>query len=342
MKQVNKKSRKSKYDELIKKISELVNKSRLVLSKTINTKIVQTYWTIGKHIVEYEQKGEVRADYGSELMKTLSRELSAKLGKGLSRSNLQNMRLFYLNYQKNQTLSGKLSWSHYCLLLGVSNKRARLFYEKDSISSNWSVRELERQINSSLFERLSLSRDKKGVLQLSKKGQVIKSSKDLIKDPYVLEFLGIPESEMLTEKKFESKIIEHLRIFMLELGKGFLFVGRQYRITMNNQHHYIDLVFYNVYLKCYVLIDLKTRKFRHEDAGQMNFYINYFKNDVNVEGDNPTIGIILCAEKNEVYIDYVLGGLSNTIFASKYKLKLPTPKELADEVKKDIQLKNEK
>ncbi len=328
---------KNKYNKLIEKISELVNKSKTELAKTINTKIVYTYWAIGKHIVEYEQKGRERADYGSELMKTLSSELLIKLGKGFSRSNLQNMRLFYLNYPKSQTMSGKLSWSHYCILLGISDKQAKLFYEKECINSYWSVRELERQISSSLFERLSLSKDKKGVLELSRKGHIVEIPKDMVKDPYVLEFLGIPESERLTEKKFESKIIEHLKTFMLELGKGFFFVGRQYRITMNNEHHYIDLVFYNVYLKCYVLIDLKTRKFRHEDAGQMNFYLNYFKNEVNVEGDNSPIGIILCAEKNKVYIDYVLGGLSNTIFASKYKLKLPTQKELADELKKDIQ-----
>ena len=328
---------KNKYGKLIEKISELVAASRTELAKTINTKIVYTYWNVGKYIVEYEQKGKERADYGSELMKTLSKELFAKLGKGFSRSNLQNMRLFYLNYPKNQTLSGKLSWSHYCILLEVSDNQARLFYEKECINSDWSVRELERQISSSLFERLSLSKDKKNVLKLSQKGHIVKSSKDIIKDPYVLEFLGISESERLTEKKFESKIIEHLKTFMLELGKGFLFVGRQHRITMNNEHHYVDLVFYNVYLKCYVLIDLKIRKFKHEDAGQMNFYLNYFKNEVNVEGDNSPIGIILCAEKNKVYVDYVLGGLSNIIFASKYKLKLPTPKELADELKKDIQ-----
>ena len=333
-----KKLTKIEYNSLIEKISELVSKSRTRLAKTINTKIVNTYWAVGKYIVEYEQKGKVRADYGSELMKTLSRELSAKLGKGFSRSNLQNMRQFYLNYPKSQTLSGKLSWSHYCILLEVSNKQAKQFYEKEAISSKWSVRELERQVNSSIFERLSLSRDKKGLLELSKKGQIIETAKDMVKDPYVLEFLGIPDSERLTEKKFESKIIEHLKTFMLELGKGFLFASRQYRITMDNRHHYIDLVFYNVYLKCYVLIDLKTRKFKHEDAGQMNFYLNYFKNEVNVQDDNPPIGIILCAEKNKIYVDYVLGGLKNAIFASKYKLKLPTPKELADQVKKDIPL----
>lgn len=330
------------YSELVDKISRIVIESRTALVKTINTKIVHTYWTIGKYIVEYEQKGKIRADYGSELMKKISEELSVRFGKGFSRSNLQNMRLFYLMYKKSQTVSGKLSWSHYCLLLSVSNRQARQFYEKEAVTSNWSVRELERQIDSLFYERLCLSRDKKGVFELSKKGQVIESPKDMIKDPYVLEFLGIPESEKLTEKNVESKILEHLKIFVLELGKGFLLVSRQYRISMNNKHHYVDLVFYNTYLKCYVLIDLKIGKFKHEYAGQMNFYLNYFKNDVNVEGDNPPVGIILCTEKDDVYVDYVLGGLSNKIFASKYRLKLPTQKELADEIKKDIQFNHKK
>ncbi len=337
---------KGKYDELIGKISKLVIEARAAVVRVINTKIVNTYWTIGKYIVEYEQEGKVRADYGSELMKNVSKELSARLGKGFSRSNLQNMRLFYLMYKKSQTPSGKLSWqtvsaelswSHYCLLLSISDKLARQFYEKEAINSNWSVRELERQIDSLLYGRLCLSRDKKGVFELSKKGQIIEKPKDMVKDPYVLEFLGIPESEKLTEKKIESKIVEHLKDFILELGKGFLFVSKQYRISMNNEHHYVDLVFYNVHLKCYVLMDLKIRKFKHEDAGQMNFYLNYFKNEVNVEGDNPPVGIILCTGKDDVYVEYVLGGLSNKIFTSKYKLKLPTMKELADEVKKDIQ-----
>lgn len=327
---------KTDYSELIVKISELVNQSKIELARTINSKIVQTYWTVGKHIVEYEQKGKVRADYGSELMTTLSGELSAKLGRGFSRSNLQNMRLFYLSYPKSQTVSGKLSWSHYCMLLSIEDKQKRKFYEKETISSKWSVRELDRQLNSALFERLALSRDKKGALELSKKGQVIEKPEDAVKDPYILEFLGLPESEKLSETKLESAIIKHLRDFLLELGRGFSFVDRQYRITMNNEHHYVDLVFYNVHLKCYVLIDLKTRKFRHEDAGQMNFYLNYFKNEVNVETDSHPIGIILCLEKDKVFVDYVLGGLSNKIFASKYRLKLPTQKELAEEIKKDV------
>lgn len=335
-------STKKQYNELVDKISELVSKSRFEAARAINIKIAQTYWAIGKYIVEYEQKGKVRADYGSELMVTLSSELSAKLGKGLSRSNLQNMRLLYLNYPKSQTPSGKLSWSHYCLLLSIGDKKKRQFYEKETVNSKWSVRELDRQLNSALFERLALSRDKQGVMELSKKGNLIEKPEDVVKDPYVLEFLGLHESEKLSETKLESALIKHLRDFLLELGRGFSFVDRQYRITMDNEHHYVDLVFYNVHLKCYVLIDLKTRKFKHEDAGQMNFYLNYFKNEVNVEGDNPPIGIILCLEKEKVFVDYVLGGLSNKIFASKYRLKLPTPKELAQEIKKDISLDGEK
>lgn len=329
-------STKTYYNGLIKKISELVNKSRIEVAKAINTKIVNTYWAIGKYIVEYEQQGKIRADYGSELMKTLSRELSAKFGKGFSQRNLRDMRRMYLAYPKWQTVPAELSWSQYCLLLSIEDSSKRRFYEKETIKNKYSYRELKRQIDSALFERLALSRDKKGVLELSKKGHLIKKAEDAIKDPYVLEFLGLPESEKLSETKLESALIRHLRDFLLELGRGFSFIDRQYRITMNNEHHYVDLVFYNVHLKCYVLIDLKTRKFRHEDAGQMNFYLNYFKNEVNVEGDNPPIGIILCLERDRVFVDYVLGGLSNKIFASKYKLKLPTPKELADEVGKDI------
>ncbi len=244
---------KRKYDELISKISKLVIEARTSIVKTINTRIVHTYWTIGKYIVDYEQKGKVRADYGSELMKKVSEELSARLGKGFSQRNLRDMRRIYLTYPKWQTVSAELSWSHYCLLLSISDKQARRFYEKEVISSNWSVRELERQIDSLLYERLCLSRDKKEVFELSKKGQIIEKPKDLIKDPYILECLGIPESEKLTERKIELKIIEHLKAFVIELGKGFLFVGKQYRISMNNEHHYVDLVFYNVYLKCYVL-----------------------------------------------------------------------------------------
>ena len=325
---------KSKYNELIERISGLVAQSRTELAKTINTKIVNTYYTIGKYIVEYEQKGRLRADYGSELMKKLSKELSAKLGKGFSQRNLRDMRRMYLTYPKWQTVSARLSWSHYCLLLSVGDEAKRGFYEKESIKNLYSFRELKRQISSALYERLALSKDKKGVLELSKKGQIIESADDVIKDPYVLEFLRIPESKRLSETKLESALIRHLRSFLLELGRGFSFVNRQYRITMNNVHHYVDLVFYNIELKCYVLIDLKVREFRHGDAGQMNFYLNYFKNEVNIKGDNPPIGIILCLEKNKVYVDYVLGGISNKIFTSRYKLKLPTPKELAYEVKK--------
>ncbi|MDA2936249.1 PDDEXK nuclease domain-containing protein [Patescibacteria group bacterium AH-259-L05] len=333
---------KNRYSKLIENISELVNEARKELVKTVNTKIVNTYWNVGKYIVEYEQKGRERADYGSRIMKTLSKDLSTKLGRGFSQRNLRDMRRFYIGYPKWQTVSAKLSWSHYCLLLSIEGEIKRRFYENESIKNLYSFRELKRQISAALYERLALSKDKKGLLELAKKGQIIEKPKDVVKDPYILEFLRIPESEKLSETKLESALIRHLRDFLLELGRGFSFVDRQYRITMNNRHNYVDLVFYHIELKCYVLIDLKVRELRHEDAGQMNFYLNYFKNEVKIEDDNPPIGIILCLEKDRVYVDYVLGGLSNKIFASKYKLKLPTPKELAEEIKKDIPIGDKK
>lgn len=327
---------KTTYSQLIGKIAGILAQARSQAVRQINQILVKTYWEIGREIVEFEQKGKVRADYGSSLMMTLSGELSQKFGKGFSRTNLQNMRQLYLYYPKCQTLSGELSWSHYCQLIAVTDDHARSFYEKESINNHWSARQLDRQINSMLFERLSLSKDKKGVLALAKKGQLIEKSEDVIKDPYILEFLGVPENSKLSETQLESALIEHLKEFLLELGKGFSFIERQKRITMNNEHFYIDLVFYHVYLKCYVLIDLKTRKFKHEDVGQMNFYLNYFRKEINQEGDNGPIGIILCAEKEKVFAEYVLGGLSNKIFASKYKLALPKPKELKEEMAQTI------
>lgn len=327
---------KTTYSQLVGRIAGILTQARSQAVRQINQLLVKTYWEIGREIVEYEQKGKERADYGSSLMIMLSGELSQKYGKGFSRTNLQNMRQLYLNHPKCQTLSGELSWSHYCLLIAVSDPNARSFYEKEAINSIWSVRQLDRQINSMLYERLALSRDKKGVLALAKKGQSLERPEDAIKDPYILEFLGIPEDAKLSETRLESALIEHLKEFLLELGKGFSFIERQKRITMNNEHFYIDLVFYNIYLKCYVLIDLKTRKLKHEDAGQMNFYLNYFQNEINREGDNRPIGIILCAEKEKIFAEYVLGGLSNKIFTSKYKLALPKPKELEEEIAQTI------
>ena len=232
-----------------------------------------------------------------------------------------------------QSVTGKLTWTHYAELLGVSDDFAREFYEKQAVSDNWSVRELKRQISSSLFERLALSQDKSGVLKLSERGIIISEPKDIVKDPYVLEFLQIPEEYRMTESKLEQKIIDNLQTFLLELGKGFSFVGRQYRITLDNDHYYVDLVFYHRILKCFVLIDLKTKHVKHQDIGQMNMYLNYFKSEENTEGDNPPIGIVLGADKNDILVEYAIGGISNNIFVSKYQIYLPDRKILEQKVK---------
>jgi len=243
------------------------------------------------------------------------------------------MRRFYLAYQKWQAVPAKLSWTHFVSLLAVSDDMARTFYEKQSIHENWSYRELERQIDSSLFERLALSRDKKAVLKLSQKGNAGAHITEVVKDPYVLDFLKIPQSHKTTEKGLEQKIIDNLQLFLLELGKGFAFVARQYKISLRNKHFHIDLVFYHRILKCFVLIDLKIKNVNHGDIGQMNLYLNYFKKEENVDGDNEPIGIILSAEKDEVLVEYAMGGISNKIFVSKYQLYLPDKKQLQQKVK---------
>ena len=255
------------------------------------------------------------------------------------------MRLFYIKYPKYQTsgksrksqTSGKLTWSHYSELLGVSDDMARSFYEQQGTKENWSVRELKRQIDSALFQRLALSKDKKGVLALATKGLHIANTSDLIKDPYVFEFLKIPESKRVTEAALEKKLIDNLQSFLLELGKGFSFVARQFRITLDNKHFRIDLVFYHRILKCFILIDLKTRKVKHGDIGQMNLYLNYFKEEENTEGDNEPIGTIIAADKHEYLVKYATGGLSNKIFVSKYQLYLPDRKLLEQKIKEIIE-----
>jgi predicted nuclease of restriction endonuclease-like (RecB) superfamily len=283
--------------------------------------------------IEYEQHGQERAEYGSELLAKLSKDLRLRYGKGFGRRNVLDMRRFYLAYQKWQAVPAKLSWTHIIALLGVSDITARKFYEKQTINEKLSYRELERQIDSSLFERIALSKDKKGVLQLSEKGHIVSHATEAVKDPYVLDFLKIPQSHKMTEKDLEQKIIDNLQMFLLELGKGFAFVARQYRISLRNKHYSIDLVFYHRILKYFVLIDLKIRNVAHGDIGQMNLYLNYFKTEENVEGDNEPIGIILSAEKDEVLVEFATGGISNKIFVSKYQLYLPDKKQLQRKVK---------
>jgi predicted nuclease of restriction endonuclease-like (RecB) superfamily len=324
---------KPKYEKLLTDIGLTIEIARQNSVRVINTELVKANREIGRHIVQFEQHGQERAEYGSDLLTKLSKDLRQRYGKGFGRRNILDMRRFYLAYQKWQTVSAKLSWSHYIAMVAVSNDTARKFYEKHSLNENLSVRELERQIDSALFERLALSKDKKGVLRLSKKGQIISNPTEAIKDPYILDFLKIPQSHKMTEKALEQKIIDNLQMFLLELGKGFAFVARQYRISLRNKHYSIDLVFYHRILKCFVLIDLKIRTVAHSDIGQMNMYLNYFKTEENVENDNEPIGIILSAEKDEVLVEFATGGISNKIFVSKYQLYLPDKKQLEKKIK---------
>ncbi len=265
------------YNHLIEKIGKTIDSSRERVYTAIHSEIVSSNWKIGQYIVEFEQEGKDRAKYGKQLLTQLAKDLKVRHGKGYSKSNIYLMRQFYLVYPIFQTVSGKLSWGHYSELVTITNKQEREFYEQQTINENFSVRELRRQIDSSLFERLALSKDIKKVLALSKKGQIVSKPIDIIKEPVVLEFLKIPENYAYTEKQLEKRIIDNLQEFLLELGKGFAFISRQYRIIIDNIHFYVDLVFYHRILKCFVLIDLKVRKVRHGDIGQMNMYLNYFK-----------------------------------------------------------------
>ena len=324
---------------MIDEIREIILNSRKKISYEINNEMLFAYWNVGRIIVENEQKGNVKAEYGKQIIRELSKELRKTLGTGFSVSNLFNMRKFYLVYQKIQTVSGKLSWSHYCELLSIESIEERNFYEKECINSNWSVRELKRQINTSLFERLLLSdgeKNKKLVYNLSKKGQILNAPGDILKEPYVFEFLDITENKPVLEKCLEQKLVKHMEEFLLELGKGFMFVGTQQRITIGNTHYYVDMVFYNKILKCYVLIDLKVGQMKPEYAGQMNMYLNYYNYEVNDEFDNKAIGIILCKGKNEVAMEYALGGLENNIFASTYVYYIPDKEQLINEVEKAL------
>jgi predicted nuclease of restriction endonuclease-like (RecB) superfamily len=324
------------YTAIVAQIKELMNQTRSAIAHEINGYQIKTYWEIGRIIVEHEQKGNIKAEYGKRLLPEISKRLTRELGSGFSRSNLQNMRNFYLEYQICQTVSVKLSWSHYCELLIISDKDKRAFYEQECINSAWSVRELKRQIETSLFERLLLSggkNNKEAVLALSKKGIIMTKPQDILKDPYVFEFLGAREEKPMLEKDLEIKLIRHIEDFLLELGRGFMFVGSQQRVTLGNTHYYVDMVFYNKILKAYVLIDLKTGQLKPEHIGQMNMYLNYYAGEINDEGDQKPIGIVLCADKHDVMAEFALGGLENTIFASHYVYYIPNKEQLIAEVK---------
>ena len=322
-------------NSMVLEIRELLENARKNVAQQVNTQLLTTYWNIGRIIVEYEQQNQIRADYGKQTLRELSKELTREFGKGFSRSNLQNMRAFYLAYEKCQTVSGKLSWSHYCELLSITDENKRSFYEKESINSGWSVRELKRQIDSSLYERLLLSSgdaNKEKVLSLAQKGIEINQPADIIRDPYVFEFLGVPENKPILESDLENALVVQIEKFFLELGRGFMFVGTQQRVTLNNTHYYVDMVFYNKILRAYVLIELKTKKLTPEAAGQLNMYLNYYAAEVNDPDDNPPIGIILCTEKDSIAAQYALGGLSNNIFASRYVLYMPDKEQLIAQV----------
>jgi len=322
-------------NSLILEIKDILQTSRQNVVRQVNAELLAAYWNIGRIIVEYEQNSKARAGYGTQTLKDLSKALTAEFGKGFSVSNIQFMRRFYQAYQIQQTVSVKLSWSHYCELLSISDENKRGFYEKETLNSQWSVRELKRQIGTSLYERLLLSdgkANKETVLSLAQHGIEMTDPADMIKDPYVFEFLGISENKPMMEDDLEKALVQHIEKFLLELGRGFMFVGTQQRITLNNIHRYVDMVFYNKTLRAYVLIELKTTKLLPEAVGQLNAYLNYYSAEVNDENDNPPIGIILCTDKESVDAEYALGGLSNNIFASRYVYYIPNKEELIAQV----------
>lgn len=327
--------------DMYNEISSIIlnNKNKMIYQ--INNTLVETNFMIGKVIVENEQNGNIRAEYGKDILKKLSKKLTNKFGTGFGLSGLYNMRLFYNKYKNCQPLDSKLSWSHYCYLIYIEDDDERRFYENECINSKWSKRELKRQIDSSLFQRLLLSdgkANKQKVLELSKKGQTISNPTDILKEPYVFEFLGIKENKPLLESDLEKNLINHLSAFLMELGKGFMYVGNQVRITLdNNTHYYVDLVFYNKILRSYVLIDLKMDDMKPEYAGQMNMYVNYYNKEIKDEFDNETIGIILCTGKKGVTMEYALGGLSNNIFASTYTYYIPNKEQLISEIEKVLE-----
>ncbi|MDD2987291.1 PDDEXK nuclease domain-containing protein [Flavobacterium sp.] len=319
-------------DGFYSRISDLLNSARKTVVQSVNKTIVKTYFEIGRLIIEEEQAGKSKAEYGQNLILELSNKLTTEFGKGFSTTNLKQMRTFYLTYSKGQTVSDefKLSWSHYIKLMRIDNVEERMFYEIEAAENNWSLRELQRQFDTALYERLALSRDKNGVKKLSEKGLIIEKAQDSLKDPYVLEFLGLPEETKYSENELEQRLIDKLEHFLLELGKGYTFVGRQVRFTFDEKHFRVDLVFYNRLLQCFVLIDLKIGEITHQDLGQMQMYVNYYDRFVKLDTENKTIGIILCKKKNDTLVEITLPENNKQIFASKYMTVLPSKKELKE------------
>jgi predicted nuclease of restriction endonuclease-like (RecB) superfamily len=330
---------KPKNTKLYSQIVELLQSARNQVVQTVNKTMVLTYFEIGRIIVEEEQGGKERAEYGKHLLKDLSKQLTKVFGRGFSVDNLENMRKFFLEYSKSETVIRKssekfsLSWTHYLKLMRIDDENERKFYEIEAINNNWSVRELQRQYDAALYTRLALSRNKDEIMQLSVKGHIVEKPADVVKDPYVLEFLGLQEKAAYSESDLEHEIIDKLEHFLLELGKGFTFVARQKRISFDDKHFRIDLVFYNRLLKSFVLIDLKIGELKHQDIGQMQMYVNYYDREIRLEDENKTIGIILCQNKSEAVVEYTLPEDNKQIFASKYKTVLPSKKKLKELLK---------
>ena len=356
---------------LFQQVAELLQNARHQVLRTVNSTMTYTYFEIGRMIVEEEQNGNDRAEYGKQLLKGLSEQLMKEFGKGFSLSNLEQIRKFFLIYSKSETLLRilqiqntqsvitefespipqslivefknfdyqtlisffKLTWTHYLFLMRIHDEKERSFYEIESEKYNWSVRELKRQYDSALYTRLALSRDKEGILKLSERGQIIEKPKDIIKDPYILEFLGLPELHQYSESELEQEIINKLEHFLLELGHGFAFVARQKRISFDDKHFRIDLVFYNRVLKSFVLIDLKIGELKHQDLGQMQMYVNYYDREMRLDGENKTVGIVLCQNKSDFVVEYTLPEENEQIFASKYKTILPSKEDFIKLIK---------
>lgn len=327
-------SNNAEYTDLLQNIGIALNNGRQKAVNQVNRAIVETNWNIGRYIVEYEQAGHEKAEYGSEILKRLSHDLIERYGKGFGMSNVNKMRKLYLTFPILQTLSAKLSWSHYVELLKINDPQERSFYMHECEQNNWGVRELKRQMNSMLFQRLALSKNKEEVMMLAEKGQIIEKPEDVVKDPYVFEFVGLPELPVYKEGDLEKALIDNLSQFLLELGKGFTYVGRQQRINIGGRIFKIDLVFYHRILKCFVLIDLKRGEVQHEDIGQMNLYLNYYREEMNTPGDTEPIGIVMGAYEDKLMVKYATQNISNQLFVSRYQLYLPDKGQLENEIRR--------
>lgn len=321
-------------------IVEIVQSAISEIATRINMTMTILYWRIGQHIVEFEQHGNARAKYGTSMLVILSKILRIKLGKGYSRPNLNNMRKFYLLYPSCDYVCSKLTWTHICELIKIEDELERSFYEKECISGHWNVKQLQRQMDSGLFMRLALSKDKEGVLQLAHEGikeSDIQKPEDVVRNSYVVEFLGLSPKKRIKEKDLQNLLCEHMKTFLLELGRGFMFQQEQYGMTINNHHYHVDLLFYHRILRCHVLVDLKRGEVTHRDIGQMNLYLGYFAKEEMLEGENPPIGILLGRYKDDLMVEYATYGMDSNLFVSKYELLLPNIEELRAMVRQLIE-----